>query len=406
MLESEVCPKPFPPSECVIFESDRERLTVTHRRSSSPSLRWLFSAVVTAAVVLAVVVGGMRRDDLMAEEPAFQKEPAVQTVAPKAGAASNGPAAANSKSATKPKSAAKPDVPRRVGGGDKFQSDRAFDYLTDICKLGSRVSGSSGMEKQQRMLIEHFTALKAKVSLQPFDAAHPMTGNPVRMNNLIVSWHPEREERVLLCCHYDTRPRPDRDPDPNVAANGEFLGANDGASGVAFLMEMGHHLPELKTPYGVDFIIFDGEELVFGERNGTYFLGSRHFANEYKARRHGTHRYAGGVLVDMIGDRQLQIYMERNSLQYAPSVTKGVWATAKRVGITEFVPRERHEVLDDHIPLNQIARIPTCDLIDFDYPQWHTSRDVPAACSGASLAKVGRVLLAWLETCEGVPPLR
>jgi hypothetical protein len=290
-----------------------------------------------------------------------------------------------------------------------IQPDRAFKYLLDVCKLGSRMSGSPGMEKQQRLLAEHFGKFKAKVSLQAFDAPHPLTGNPVRLHNLIVTWDPDATERVLLCCHYDTRPLPDRDPNPQLRTSGEFIGANDGGSGVAVLMELANHMRSITPRYGVDFVFFDAEELIyspnFGVDQGTYFLGSIHFAREY-VKTPPAHRYLAGVLVDMVGDRQLQIYMEANSLKYAPGVTKGVFDTAAELKITEFVGRVRHEIRDDHLPLNEIAKIPTTNLIDFDFPHWHTSRDVPAACSGQSLAKVARVLLAWLENPRGVdfPP--
>jgi hypothetical protein len=105
----------------------------------------------------------------------------------------------------------------------------------------------------------------------------------------------------------------------------------------------------------------------------------------------------------MIGDKDLQLYQEVNSLRYAPQVTNGIWKTAQALGIKEFIAKRKHEVRDDHLPLNQIAKIPTCDVIDFEYPHWHTTHDVPAACSGESLARVGRVLLAWVQ---GLPAQR
>ena len=279
-----------------------------------------------------------------------------------------------------------------------LDADRAYDYLVEICRLGPRMSGSAGMEKQQELLAKHFSKHKAQVRFQPFDASHPLTGNPVRMNNLIVTWNPDATERILLACHYDTRPRPDRDPNPQVAARGTFLGANDGASGVALFMELAHHMSDLKSNYGVDFVFFDGEELIFNER-GRYFLGSEHFATEYRDHP-PQHRYHYGVLVDMIADKRLTIYQEANSLRYAPQLTADLWETARRAGVREFIARKKHEVRDDHLPLNEIARIPTCDIIDFDYPHWHTARDTPTACSGASLAKVGKVLWIWLSEVE------
>ena len=217
----------------------------------------------------------------------------------------------------------------------------------------------------------------------------------MRMNNIIVSWHPEAKQRVFLACHYDTRPYPDCDP---VDPRGKFIGANDGASGVALFMELAHHMQALKPVYGVDFIFCDGEEQIYGQR-GKYFLGSEHFAKEYRDRP-PKHRYVYGVLVDMIGDRDLNLYMEKKSLHYARQVTESIWATARELGVREFHdhPKPKYDIEDDHVPLNRIAKIPTCDIIDFDYPHWHTTQDTPHNCSGASLAKVGRVLLAWLAT--------
>ncbi|MFN0199164.1 MAG: M28 family peptidase [Planctomycetaceae bacterium] len=274
----------------------------------------------------------------------------------------------------------------------KFDDQRSYDYLVKICRIGPRSSGSQGMSDQQALLVEHFSELKADVQFQTFDAADPLNGRPVRMNNLIVSWHPEKTERILLACHYDTRPFPDRDL---IKPRGKFLGANDGASGVALFMELGHLIPQYEFPYGIDFVFFDGEELVYG-KNGKYFLGSEHFAKQYRDEP-PPHRYLAGVLVDMIADRDLNLYQEKNSLKFAPELTQSIWDAAAKLKVKEFIDRAKHEVQDDHLPLNEIAGIPTCDLIDFDYRHWHTTKDVPTQCSGQSLAKVGKVLMHWLQ---------
>ena len=214
------------------------------------------------------------------------------------------------------------------------------------------------------------------------------------MRNVIVSWHPQAKERVLLCCHYDTRPFPDQDP---YRPKGTFLGANDGASGVALFMELAHSLPQLQPTFGVDFVLFDGEEFIFQREGGKYFLGSEYFAKQYRERP-PAHRYVCGVLVDMIGDKTLTIRQEPNSVKHAPGVVRSVFETARSLGIKEFIARPMdREINDDHIPLNEIAKIPTADLIDFDYPPWHTTKDKLSECSGASLVKVGRVLLTWLQ---------
>lgn len=271
-----------------------------------------------------------------------------------------------------------------------FDGKRAFGYLEKICNIGTRISGSEGMAKQQQIIIEHFRKF-GSVQTQGFDVAHPVNGAPVRMMNLIVSFHPTAKERVLLCCHYDTRPFPDRDL---LKPRGTFIGANDGASGVALFMELAHHIKNISPKYGVDIVFFDGEELVY--RSGDkFFHGSEYFASQYR-RQPPEYRYVCGVLVDMIGGKKLQIHPEKGSMRYAPAVTKSVFATAKRLGLKEFSDRPKHEVNDDHIPLNEIGKIPTTDLIDFDYSHWHTTKDVPASCSAESLEKVGRLLIAWL----------
>lgn len=283
-----------------------------------------------------------------------------------------------------------------------FDGKRAYDHLRGLCELGPRFSGSEGMDRQQRLIADHFLKQRAKVKFQSFDARHPQTGNPVPMNNLIVSWQPQSTERVLLCCHYDTRPLPDRDPNPRVARSGPFVGANDGASGVALFMELGRHMAQLKPRYGIDFVLFDGEELVY-HPNDPFFWGSEHFARELRDHP-PAHRYVYGVLFDMIADRRLNIYQEVYSLQYAPQIVESFWGKAAELGVKEFIPRRQHEVRDDHLALNQIAGVPTIDVIDFDYDHWHTAQDTPANCSPASLAKVGRVLLAWLQDLPPEPP--
>lgn len=285
--------------------------------------------------------------------------------------------------------------PRRLSLKDiPFDGQQAYEYLKQLCDLGPRPSGSEAMTDQQELLKKHFEELGAEVELQPFRVRDPLSGKPVEMNNLLVHWHPKRQERVLLCAHYDTRPFPDNDP---VRPRGTFIGANDGASGVAILMEMGRSLSELPGKLGVDFVLFDGEELVYDER-GEYLLGSTHFARELVAHP-PSYTYRWAVLLDMVGDADLQIYQEQNCSRWRetrPLLDK-LWGTAKRLGVREFIARPRYEIKDDHLPLHDIAGIAACDVIDFNYPAWHTEGDVPSACSAVSLAKVGWVLDEWLR---------
>lgn len=277
---------------------------------------------------------------------------------------------------------------------------RAYRYLEELCDLGPRPSGSAAMQKQQQLLVKHFEKLGGKVSLQEFRAKNPL-GGTVDMANIIVQWHPERKDRILLAAHYDTRPLPDQDPNPLARRQGTFIGASDGASGTAVLMELAHLMPELDSKYGIDFILFDGEELVYQEGRDPYFLGSTWFARQYVAKP-PAHKYRWGVLFDMIGDAALSIYYERQSYTWRDTrpMTVAIWETAERLGVDEFIPRIGYIVQDDHLPLRNLAKIPTCDIIDFDYPAWHTEDDTPRRCSGASLAKVGWVVYEWLQTVQ------
>lgn len=278
---------------------------------------------------------------------------------------------------------------------------RAYQYLQDICAIGRRVSGTPGMTRQQELVTKHFESLGGKVARQEFTARDPRSGDPVPMVNLIVSWRPDRNERILLCAHYDTRPLPDQEIDPIKRQQGLFIGANDGGSGVAVMMELAHLMPRLEAKYGIDFVLFDGEELVYDGDRDPYFLGSEHFAQQYRDHPPG-HKYRWGVLMDMVGDADLQLYQEENSVTWRdtrPLVTQ-IWGLAQRMGVREFIARPKYLIRDDHLALRNIAKIPTCDIIDFDYPYWHTEGDTPDKCSGDSLAKVGWVVYEWMKRAE------
>lgn len=283
---------------------------------------------------------------------------------------------------------------------DRYDPDRAFGYLEQICAIGPRVTATDGMQQQQEMLTQFFQQRGAEVELQRFEARHPLTGKPTEMANLIARFGIDRPKRYLICAHYDTRPYPDRDP---VDPRGVFLGANDGGSGVAALMELSHHLDDLPADVGVDLVMFDAEELVYDSQRDPYFLGSTHFAREYLAKP-PARRYRAGILLDMVGDAEQHLFIEINSWRYAKPVVREVWATAERLGVSTFYSRLGHEVRDDHLPLNQIAKIPTIDIIDFDYPRpsnsgysyWHTRQDIPANCSGPSIVNVVYVVHTWL----------
>ncbi|MCA9148087.1 MAG: M28 family peptidase [Planctomycetales bacterium] len=285
-----------------------------------------------------------------------------------------------------------------------LDADRTFRYLEEICRIGVRFSGSEGMQQQQALLTRHFEQLGGVVQRQEFRVRHPLTGQPVSMANLVVQWHPERRERILLCAHYDTRPFPDRDPDPQ-ARRGVFVGANDGGSGVAVLMELAHLWSKYNGKLGVDYVLFDGEELVYDEDRDEYFLGSRYFAESY-VRSPPAYRYRGAILLDMVGDKHLNLPQEHHSATWRDTrgMTQSIWKTAQQMGVREFIPRRGYQLRDDHLMLHDIAKIPACDIIDFDYgppgqrvSYWHTREDTPDKCSGESMAKVGWVVWTWLS---------
>lgn len=289
-----------------------------------------------------------------------------------------------------------------AAAGESFNGDAAFDMLKAVVQLGPRITGSEAMTKQQQLLQKHFEELGAKVWYHEFPMAHPKTGRKVNVRNMIVTWHPERRERVMLCTHYDTRPQADKD---KKNPRGKFDGANDGASGVGLFAELGRHMPGIDATFGVDFVLFDAEEFVFDPGRDPLFVGSTGFANAYATepdKRKFVYQCA--VLIDMIGDAHLDLYWETNSFRNAGDLCKEIWSVAADLDVVEFHPEIKHEIRDDHLPLINIAKIPTIDIIDFDYPTllqsnlyWHTQQDVPENCSADSLSKVGRVLLEWIK---------
>jgi Zn-dependent M28 family amino/carboxypeptidase len=196
-------------------------------------------------------------------------------------------------------------------------------------------------------------------------------------------------ERILLCAHWDTRPYADQDPDPQKRTR-PILGANDGASGVAVLLEVARVLRQIPPVKGVDIVLFDGEDYGRGFNGDTsdYFLGARRFAAVNK----GKYAPRLGILLDMIGDKDLTIYYEGNSNRTYPDHVARVWQAAAVLGYKQFIRQGKYTISDDHIPLLE-AGIPCIDLIDFDYPPWHTAGDTPDKCSPQSLKSVGDVVL-------------
>ncbi len=289
----------------------------------------------------------------------------------------------------------KPDAKTGVDG------DRAMKYLKQLCDIGPRISGSEGMAKQQELLTKHFETHGGKVARQEFSARQPSQRADVALVNLVVSWNPERKDRIILCAHYDTRPLADQEANPKNWTK-PFVSANDGTSGVALLMELAHQMKDFATTVGVDFVIVDGEEYVFNA-NDKYFLGSEHFADDYAKKSKAkkiAFKYTAAINFDLFAHPNAQLNIEGHSWDNAKELVVEVWqvAEANKAKSFKFVrgfERATH-VLDDHVPL-QKAGIAAIDIIDFDYDDWHKLSDTPAKCSGAQLAEVGGVMLAWLK---------
>ncbi len=270
-------------------------------------------------------------------------------------------------------------------------------YLQSICDIGPRMSGTREMKKQQDLIKKHFEDLGTKVQFQTFSAKQNSVKGEIEFSNIIISFFPEKKRRVILCSHYDTRPIADQEDDPRDWRK-PFVSANDGGSGVAMLMEIGNHMKDLKTNVGVDFVLFDGEEYIWqtkGPNKDEYFIGSKHFAKTWRQTK-GRCDYSAAILLDMTAGKNLRLPLEVNSYRYYPDLCREVWAIAKEQKAKAFIGEWKHEVQDDHLPL-QKAGIPAIDLIDFDYAHWHKLSDTPENCSAESFEQVANVLSVWLQ---------
>jgi hypothetical protein len=269
----------------------------------------------------------------------------------------------------------------------EFDSQNAYKFLVKQCDFGPRIPGSTAQLKCRDYLVAAMKKYADKVFTQLFTLSYGTPKKTAEAFNIIARFQPEKTERILLCAHWDCRPWADADPDPKNHTK-PVLGANDGASGVAVLLEIGRLLHKKKPKWGVDIVFFDGEDAGTSGDNRSWAQGSAYYVNNMDPGY--IPRY--GILLDMIGDADLEVHKEAYSARYAAPVVKKVWDTAKELGIEEFKPQTKFAVYDDHIAFLE-AGIPCIDLIDFDYPYWHTIADTPDKCSAASLGKIGRVIV-------------
>jgi len=276
-----------------------------------------------------------------------------------------------------------------------FNGQSAYAQLVKQCNFGPRVPGTPAHDSCRVFLAAELKKYADQVAEQRFDEYLPGLQKTVKLTNIIASFDLKATQRILLCAHWDSRPWADQDADTSKRRQ-PILGANDGASGVAVLLEIAKTLKSSPPPVGVDMILFDGEDAGISGQNDTYLAGSRYFARTKAA----SFNPMMGILLDMVGGANLQLHKEINSVNYAAAVVDRVWNLAARLGVTEFIPTPKHQVTDDHIPLLEVG-IPVIDVIDFDYDYWHTAGDTPDRCSAASLEKIGRVVLAAVYN----PPL-
>lgn len=257
-----------------------------------------------------------------------------------------------------------------------FDGQRAYADVQTQVTFGSRVPGSEGHAKIQEWMQEELESADWQVEIQTSEAL----GHPIE--NLVARRGVESPQ-IILGAHYDTRMFADNDPAPAQRTN-VVPGANDGASGVAVLLELSRALPEDIVP--VWLVFFDAEDN--GRIEGwDWILGSREFV------RNNPIQPRAAIIVDMIGDADLNIYKERNS---NPNLTDEIWEVAKGLGYeSKFIPEYKYSMLDDHTPFLEVS-IPAVDIIDFDYPYWHTIEDTPDKVSAESLQVVGETLRVWI----------
>ena len=268
----------------------------------------------------------------------------------------------------------------------QFNKIDAFNYLKKQCAFGPRNPGSEGHTKCLRFLVEELRQSADTVVKQPFMFTNDRTHKTYMLTNIIASFG-KQNKRILLSAHWDTRPWADYDPNPKNRHK-PILGANDGASGVAVLLEIAKIMKQYPPPIGVDIVLFDGEDSGVEGKDETWCAGSRYFANNKRT----DYNPQYGILLDMIGDRDLHIPVEGNSQKYAPELVQKIWGEAKKLNLSSFDTAVKYEIVDDHLELLKVG-IPAVDIIDFDYPYWHTLQDTPDKCSPESLWAVGTVLL-------------
>ncbi|MBQ3580019.1 MAG: M28 family peptidase [Bacteroidales bacterium] len=282
----------------------------------------------------------------------------------------------------------------------EFCADSAYRYVEEQLAFGFRTPESKGQKECAAYLKNKMRQWCDTVITQPFSTVL-WNGQTVRGENIIASLNPEKSDRIMLCAHWDSRLWADHDPD-SANHRKPIMGANDGASGVATLMEMARVMSDMRPSVGVDFIFFDVEDQGIPEwsdvpyEDNTWCKGSQYWANN-------PHRpyYSAiyGILLDMVGTSAPRFTKEEISRRYAPSLMDKMWKAAAAIGYSSvFVDLKSDAILDDHLYVNQIANIPTIDIVQNDpdcsfFPLWHTVDDNIEAIERRSMKTVADVVM-------------
>jgi Zn-dependent M28 family amino/carboxypeptidase len=270
-----------------------------------------------------------------------------------------------------------------AAGPAAFDGARALEHVRQVVGFGPRPPGSAAIAQTREYLKQQMAALGLQTIEQPFDAATPL--GTMKMVNVRVVIPGARPERLIIGGHYDTK----------IFKAFRFVGANDGGSSTGFLIELARVLKDRKNPLTIELVWFDGEEAVIDWTATDHTYGSRHYVEA--ARRSGAlASIKGMVLVDMIGERELNIRRESMS---TPWMTDAIWQSARTLGYGRYFPDEPMPVEDDHVAFLR-AGVPAVNIIDLDYAVWHTAGDTLDQVSARSLEIVGTVLMDALPAIE------
>lgn len=270
----------------------------------------------------------------------------------------------------------------------EFDGNAAYRYLIAQCDLGPRVPNTLAHRLTLALIVRTFDSLGIAVEKQEFRVKDPYSSDTLRLTNVIGRINPGKDNRLLFCAHWDSRPRSELDDDPQKQAL-PLPGANDGASGTAVVLQLAKELVALRVTRGVDLVFLDGEDWGISGDLDYYCLGAKEFARHADAK-----LYDYGVVLDMVGDKDQRFFKEEYSVRYEGKLVDKIWGRAAQLGMSAtFDPRISQPIYDDHVPL-LAASIKTIVIIDFEYPWWHTTQDTPDKCSPESLGRIGKLVLS------------